>query len=33
MGDKDKDKDTKDTKDTSKDDGQTIEIDPFGWMR
>jgi hypothetical protein len=30
MGDKDKDKDTKDT---SKDDGQTVEIDPFGWMR
>jgi hypothetical protein len=29
----DKDKDTKDTKDTSKDDGQTVEIDPFGWMR
>jgi len=28
MGDKDKD-----TKDTSKDDGQTVEIDPFGWMR
>jgi hypothetical protein len=30
----DKDKDTKDTKDTSKDDSQnTWVFDPFNWMR